>query len=158
MKLFIMRHGQAEPMSDPWPDSERRLTDDGIMEVRHASEWLQQQCELIEQCYTSPYQRAQETQKVMNERLNCQQVKVLDCLTPEKRVHETVTELAAEIAVAGVQSALVVTHMPLVSYLVAEIDKTQQPPIFSTAAIAEIEFDPSTGVGQLKQLMQPEHC
>ncbi|MEC7644255.1 phosphohistidine phosphatase SixA [Idiomarina sp.] len=158
MKLYIMRHGQAEPMSDPWPDSERRLTDEGITEVRHASEWLIQQCDVVEQCYTSPYQRARETQRVMNERLNCREVKVLDCLTPEKRVHETVTELAAELAIVGVKSALVVTHMPLVSYLVAEIDKTQQPPIFSTAAIAEIDFDPATGTGKLRQLMQPEHC
>ena len=158
MKLYIMRHGQAEPMSDAWPDSERRLTDEGITEVQQASEWLSQQCESLEQCYASPYRRAQETQNVMNERLNCQQLKTLSCLTPEKRVHETVTELAAEISVAGVTTALIVTHMPLVSYLVAEIDKAQQPPIFATAAIAKIEFDPQTGTGRLQQLMQPEHC
>ena len=51
MKLYIMRHGQAEPMSDAWPDSERRLTDEGITEVQQASEWLSQQCESLEDAH-----------------------------------------------------------------------------------------------------------
>jgi len=39
----------------------------------------------------------------------------------------------------------VISHLPLVGYLVAELCTAQVPPMFVTSAMAAVELDDSTG-------------
>jgi phosphohistidine phosphatase len=48
----------------------------------------------------------------------------------------------------GVSSALVISHLPLVGYLVSELCPGETPPMFTTSAIANVTLD-ETGKGSL---------
>ncbi|MGL1957528.1 MAG: histidine phosphatase family protein [Colwellia sp.] len=50
---------------------------------------------------------------------------------------------------------LIISHMPLVSFLVAALTKGQSMPIFSTAAIVEIDYDMNKMQGTLVKMMSP---
>lgn len=54
----------------------------------------------------------------------------------------------------GVASVLVISHLPLVGYLVAELCPGETPPMFTTSAIASVTLDES-GKGQFNWQMSP---
>jgi len=54
----------------------------------------------------------------------------------------------------GVTSALVISHLPLVGYLVAELCPGETPPMFSTSAIANVTLS-ETGAGVFNWQMSP---
>ena len=51
------------------------------------------------------------------------------------------------LAKTGVGSVLVISHLPLVGYLVSELCPEEAPPMFATSAIAGVSFDISTERG-----------
>ena len=53
------------------------------------------------------------------------------------------------------QSLLVMSQLPLVGYLTAELVAGLQPPMFLTSAIAAIDYDPQTGSSKLLWQHQP---
>ncbi len=56
----------------------------------------------------------------------------------------------------GVASALVISHLPLVGYLVSELCPGETPPMFTTSAIANVTLD-ETGKGVFNWQMSPCH-
>jgi phosphohistidine phosphatase len=54
----------------------------------------------------------------------------------------------------GVASVLVISHLPLVGYLVAELCPGETPPMFTTSAIANVTLDES-GKGVFNWQMSP---
>ncbi len=54
----------------------------------------------------------------------------------------------------GVASVLVISHLPLVGYLVAELCPGETPPMFTTSAIASVTLDES-GNGTFNWQMSP---
>lgn len=54
----------------------------------------------------------------------------------------------------GVASALVISHLPLVGYLVSELCPGETPPMFTTSAIANVTLD-ETGKGVFNWQMSP---
>ena len=66
--------------------------------------------------------------------------------------------VALRIQQHGYESVVLVSHMPLVSYLVHELDASVQPPIFPTAGIAVVDFSPETLRGKFQQLLIAERC
>jgi len=54
-----------------------------------------------------------------------------------------------------VKSALVISHLPLVGYLVSELRPQEAPPMFATSAIACVEFDPAQSEGKLLWQVSP---
>ncbi|GHE80289.1 phosphohistidine phosphatase SixA [Thalassotalea profundi] len=154
MQLFVMRHGQANPFGKA--DAERALTKCGFDEVDKIGQWLAIANHKIDKVLVSPYMRAQQTAKQL---IKSSGIKVplntIDFITPEGNAAQVHDYIDGVFASEEVERVLIVSHMPLVSYLVAELIKEQNAPIFQTAAIAHIEYDPSTMKGRLIQIMSP---
>ena len=58
------------------------------------------------------------------------------------------------LANEGIATALVISHLPLVGYLVSELCPGETPPMFTTSAIASVTLDES-GKGQFNWQMSP---
>lgn len=163
-----MRHGEAQHViGSQLADAQRPLTQQGQVEANLMGQWLSNMQIELNQVFVSPYLRAQQTcntllstmkasDKVPADVVNLQAT-TLDFITPmgdAKQVHDYLDGLFAELA-SHEQSLLIVAHMPLVSYLVAELTQTENAPIFSTAAIAHIDYDVNAMSGELIRLVSP---
>ncbi len=148
MRIFVMRHGQAQAMASS--DQSRELTAHGQNEVGNMAKSLSQQKHQFDAIYVSPYIRAQQTAIIVkNTLITSPSLTTLNFITPEdsaKQMHDYIDGVFADNAQ---QKILIVSHMPLVSYLVAEFTCGQHAPLFQTASIAEIEYDVITMKGQL---------
>lgn len=145
-----MRHGEAEPLLSQ--DAQRALTLQGQQEVKQMANWLATAYAPFDYIWVSPYLRTQQTAALV--------------LEAQGRPCQLVTrpELVPEGAVAAVQNAidlllaeqpfarvLLVSHMPLVSFLVEGFTEPGRTPIFTTAAVSCIDYDPVRGGKLLEQ-------
>lgn len=153
MQVFIMRHGDAA--LNAASDSVRPLTECGCDESRLMAAWLKTQVESIDSVLVSPYLRAEQTLAVVGKELSFTgKTEILPELTPggdAERVADYLNMLAGE----GVSSVLVISHLPLVGYLVSALCPQESPPMFSTSAIASITLDVLTGKGTLNWQKSP---
>ena len=152
MQVFIMRHGDAA--LDAASDSVRPLTTHGCDESRLMASWLKGQKVEIERVLVSPFLRAEQTLEEVGDCLNLpSSAEVLPELTPCGDVGLVGAYLQA-LTNEGVASVLVISHLPLVGYLVAELCPGETPPMFTTSAIASVTLDES-GKGQFNWQMSP---
>ncbi|EMU1128115.1 TPA: phosphohistidine phosphatase SixA [Citrobacter koseri] len=152
MQVFIMRHGDAA--LDAASDSVRPLTSCGCDESRLMANWLKGQKVDIERVLVSPFLRAEQTLDVVGECMNLPgNVDVLPELTPCGDVGMVCAWLQT-LANEGVASVLVISHLPLVGYLVSELCPGETPPMFTTSAIASVTLDES-GKGIFNWQMSP---
>lgn len=108
----------------------------------------------IERVLVSPFLRAEQTLDVVGECMNLPTgVDVLPELTPCGDVGLVSAYLQA-LANEGVATALVISHLPLVGYLVSELCPGETPPMFTTSAIASVTLDES-GKGVFNWQMSP---
>ena len=157
-----MRHGEAQtPISHTQQsDSQRKLTKQGEFEAQLMSNWFEKNQLNIGQLWVSPFVRAQQTCALVSKSMHVE-AQTLDFITPSgdpKKVHDYIDGVltAASEQKDGDNKALfIVSHMPLVSYLVAELTQYQAAPIFATAAIAEIDYNVETMQGSLTRLVSP---
>ncbi|AXU94277.1 phosphohistidine phosphatase SixA [Erwinia persicina] len=153
MQVFIMRHGDAA--LDAASDSVRPLTHCGCDETRQMANWLNGQSVDIERVLVSPYLRARQTLNTVREVLPLPEGEdVLPELTPGGDPGLVACYLQV-LANEGATSALVISHLPLVGYLVAELCPQEAPPMFATSAIACIEFDAENATGKLAWQVSP---
>ncbi|MWV13507.1 phosphohistidine phosphatase SixA [Pseudomonas sp. R-28-1W-6] len=130
MKLWLLRHGEAEPRARS--DAERVLTEHGRKEVRHAAKHLRERP--LEQILVSPYRRAQQTAELVREKLGLQlPLTTLDWLTPDddpRQVLRRLDEFTAE-------ELLIVSHNPLLGALAGLLvhGHLQQPFTLHTASL-----------------------
>ncbi len=151
-KFFIMRHGDAA--LDAASDSVRPLTTNGCDESRLMANWLKGQKVEIERVLVSPFLRAEQTLEEVGDCLNLpSSAEVLPELTPCGDVGLVSAYLQA-LTNEGVASVLVISHLPLVGYLVAELCPGETPPMFTTSAIASVTLDES-GNGTFNWQMSP---
>ena len=133
MKLWVLRHGEAEPYGSR-PDSERTLTAHGREEVlRSAARLMGQPVTAI---YASPYLRAQETAQLVREALGFEpEIRTVDWLTPETDPDKVAEQLVS------VSDVLLVSHNPLVGNLLSYLQHGAgyPPEKVSTAGLAELE-------------------
>ncbi|WP_265671309.1 phosphohistidine phosphatase SixA [Klebsiella grimontii] len=152
MQVFIMRHGDAA--LDAASDSVRPLTVCGCDESRQMATWLKGQKVDIERVLVSPFLRAEQTLEIVGECMNLpKDVDVMPELTPCGDVGMVSAYLQA-LANEGVATALVVSHLPLVGYLVSELCPGETPPMFTTSAIACVTLD-ANGKGEFNWQMSP---
>lgn len=134
-----MRHGDAT--LDAASDSVRPLTSCGCDESRLMANWLKGQKVDIERVLVSPFLRAEQTLDVIGDCMNLPaQVDVLPELTPCGDVG-LVSAYLQTLANKGFGSVLVISHLPLVGYLVSELCPGETPPMFTTSAIANVTLD-----------------
>lgn len=154
MKIFIMRHGEAEHYAAS--DAERSLTEKG----RSASTAVARTC--VEQGYVqfdmvlvSPYLRAQQTWQEVSRSFSAKQIQTCEDITPYGESSHVADYVAAIAEVQGLDSILLVSHLPLVGYLTAEFVPDMAPPMFPTSGIACIEYDLAKRRGKLIFNIQP---
>ncbi|VVJ57743.1 Phosphohistidine phosphatase sixA [Klebsiella pneumoniae] len=117
--------------------------------------WLKGQKVDIERVLVSPYLRAEQTLDIVGECMNLpKHVDVMPELTPCGDVGMVSAYLQA-LANEGVATALVVSHLPLVGYLVSELCPGETHPMFTTSAIACVTLD-ADGKGEF--LWQKSPC
>lgn len=152
MQLYIMRHGEAQEYASS--DELRALNERGCEEVIHVAGLLKQ--EAFDVIIVSPYVRAQQTAKLMDENnLNTTQVITSDLITPfgsPEKVHNFLDALLLE---KNYQKVLIVSHMPLISLLLAELTVENNMPIFQTAAVAKVEYQTHNMQGHFIEMLCP---
>lgn len=144
MKFYLMRHGEAE-YSAP-SDAERKLTHRGIelLKVRLAA--AKAQFNDVSCIIHSPYLRALGTAQVVSESLNVIELISSDLWTPESDAQKALSSLENYTD----QVPLVVTHMPVVSYVEALCcdGDFSFPRSFSCGEISAITAEwPAVGLG-----------
>ncbi|QBH96999.1 phosphohistidine phosphatase SixA [Limnobaculum zhutongyuii] len=155
MQVFIMRHGEASYHADS--DPARNLTERGCKETAQMTRWLRQKIAEIDWVLVSPYVRAQQTLDVVKHEFplsSSSTIETFSALTPGGDAMLSADYLMT-LAQDGVNSVLVVSHLPLVGYLVSELCGGIYPPMFSTSAVAAITLDAETGRGSLDWQQTP---
>lgn len=154
MQIFVMRHGQAKMIAPS--DALRPLTENGVKEAKIMGQWLLENSLSFDCVFVSPYLRAQQTADAVISQLgNVCKRQTLSIITPEDSAKDVHDYLDAVCAVEQYQKILLVSHMPLVSYLVAELSSDNTMPIFQTGSVAQIDYDTDKMHGELIRLMSP---
>ena len=164
-----MRHGEAENIVGE--DSLRPLTTKGMLEAKKMGFWLAHHKSTLMKVFVSPYLRAQQSCAKVSEAiqktslLNEISPETLDFITPSgnaRQVHDFIDGLLQrndylpeEQNLNQNQAVLFVSHMPFVSYLVAELTDSLNMPIFSTGAIAIIDYNIKKMQGRLVDMVLP---
>ncbi|ANT67758.1 phosphohistidine phosphatase SixA [Aeromonas hydrophila] len=144
MKIYIMRHGQAGMNAKT--DEQRPLTEQGIEESIHMARWLAPQLgDQLDRVIHSNYLRAKQTwQSICSELPKAGAVEESGDITPygdPTFVASYLTALAAKH-----DSILMVSHLPLVGYLVQSLCPAAGAPMFATSGLACIEWQDGKGV------------
>lgn len=153
--LYIVRHGEAEPMSKA--DELRELTEHGRWEAKRTALWLKTQVSRCDYVYSSPYIRAQQTKDIiLSQGIPSAHEEVITELTPEGDAKRVTDYVLANIEVSEDKdiNIICVSHMPLVSYFIGEL--TGYTPIMATAGVAKIKIDLDKWSGLLETLLAPE--
>jgi len=165
MQIFIMRHGEAANVAGD--DSLRPLTAQGINEAKIMGQWLLQKKTKLIDVFVSPYIRAQQTcdnvsSLLLKANLLVNPPETVNFITPSgnaQHVHDFLDGLLSqrqEIDNNKDFGVLFVSHMPFVSYFVAELTDKNKMPIFPTGAIAVIDYDTKRMQGELMRLISPD--
>lgn len=153
MQIFIMRHGEAA--IDAASDALRPLTERGKRESIEMAEWMTKQGHTIDYVLVSPYLRAQQTLDAVKADLVLpNKIETDEGLIPGGNPSHIAHYLRA-LGDTGYKNILVISHLPLVGYVVAELCPAVCAPMFSTSTIACVDFDLSKGTGGLLWQVSP---
>ena len=151
MRLWLLRHGEAEPQAAS--DAARELTAHGRQEVQQAAAQLLGRP--LTAIMASPYVRAQQTAELVRLELGFSgSVQTVSWLTPDSDPRDALKYLDerehAEV--------LLVSHQPLIGALGGLLvhGHRQEPLPMRTASLAELEGDiPAAGLMELLALIHP---
>lgn len=153
VNLVIMRHGEAVAQSSQ--DSQRQLNARGEAEVEKMSAWLAKVYPHFDYVLASPFVRAQQTASLMLAQQGpATQLQTIAELVPEGDCQQVQLYVDALLSENPSARILIVSHMPLVSFLVETFTRAGNTPIFDTAALVCIEY-PVAGSGVLLEKMAP---
>ncbi|MCU4674808.1 phosphohistidine phosphatase SixA [Catenovulum sp. 2E275] len=151
MQLFIVRHGEAE--FETKPDSSRQLNSNGQQECESTGHWIAEQCTDFDIALVSPFVRAQQTWNALQKQgVTSKQLVTLQELTPDSDAEKAACVIKAYSQ--GLNKVIVVSHLPLVCFLVDEF-VTETCPLFATGSTALIEIDEEDIKGHLLTLVSP---
>lgn len=154
MKIFIMRHGEAGLLASS--DAERTLTPRGKSEsIAAITQSLVKMPTQIDKVLVSPYVRAQETWQAISSMLKVTSVELSEDITPYGQSEQVYEYLCAMAEEEGLQTVMLVSHLPLVGYLTAEFVADIPAPMFPTSGLACIEFDLESKRGELLWQIKP---
>jgi phosphohistidine phosphatase len=138
MQLFLMRHGESG--FDAPSDRERTLTHHGRYQTGQMANLLSSKISQLDLVLISPYLRAQQTWQVLSKHLpKPRKSVVLDDITPSGDPKTAADVILAYAEQYKADNVLVVTHMPIVGFLVSELVAGIEPPIFATSAFVQID-------------------
>lgn len=152
MQIFILRHGQAEPQKTT--DEVRQLTDKGRADVVQSAEQSIKELISVQQIWSSPLVRAQQTAAIVRELLSTQGV-VVEVHTTDFIVPEAKPEfLFSHLQEITVQSLLLTSHLPFVGEFI-DVFCGSEPGFHAmhTSSLACIDYDiAAPSLGRLRWL------
>lgn len=152
MKIFVLRHGQAEAQQTT--DEARNLTQKGRLDVASSSQYSLAELTQVQEIWASPLVRAQQTAEIVRDTLAEQGVQLniftTDLITPESNPSELFDLLQS----SKLNSILLASHMPFVGGF---LDVFCGSPLgyhtFNTSSLALVECDiPAKSCGNLRWL------
>ncbi|PKF79026.1 phosphohistidine phosphatase SixA [Vibrio sp. vnigr-6D03] len=154
MKIFIMRHGEAETFANS--DAERALTSRGVNQSVLVAKACAEQGEAeFSKVLVSPYLRAQQTWNAIKQYLTTSDQETSDDITPYGKSDDVFEYICAAAQVQNLESVLLVSHLPLVGYLTAEFVSDMTPPMFPTSGLVCIDFDLEKRKGEMLWHIHP---
>lgn len=128
MKLYLMRHGQAEsPQIDPL----QGLTSAGREAVKHIAQQCVSRGACFEQAFHSEKERARQTAEIMTGIIAPAVVpQLLTGLKPNDDPHLLLSEVNR-----WQQDTLITSHLPLIPGLLALLCAGSQRPVFEPASV-----------------------
>jgi len=150
MKIFILRHGDAEPITAEHTDKHRCLSSKGFEQLHLVSNWMKQHQYHPELILSSPYKRCRQTAETIQQDLSKQQseevlipIEFEDCLIYGSDPLQTL----ARVMALEVESLLLCSHMPLVSELAHMFAPGAMIMGFRTAELVKIRYDKASQHG-----------
>lgn len=153
MQIFIMRHGQAATYADS--DAKRPLTSQGVLEAELMGKWMVKMAISPDMVWVSPYVRAQQTFEHLSKSVDVKLHQTNSLITPSGSASEVHDLIDGELADSDIKQLLLVSHMPIVSYLTSALTAHQQAPLFQTAGVVEIEYDVKAMKGDFVRMVSP---
>ncbi|VFP80105.1 phosphohistidine phosphatase SixA [Candidatus Erwinia haradaeae] len=156
MKLFLMRHGEADLLS--CSDFSRPLTARGYSESYKIANWLRIKNINIQQALVSPYLRAQQTLSVLCEvfpLITTNQINTLHELRPSGESSQVLSYLRLlnnKIA----QSVIIISHLPFIHSLLTEIFLNESKIILPPSSIAYIDLHFYFLLNKLQWIISPK--
>lgn len=150
---MLMRHGEASPNFRD--DINRSLTTHGFIETQNSGVWLKDTVHSIDKAIVSPYLRAQQTFDMVSSIVPVLHREDNSDVIPSGNaslVQDYVNVLLQE---SQISSLLIVSHMPLVSYLLDSFCGRLESRIFSTASIALLDYDPEKNSADIVAFHNP---
>lgn len=155
MKLFFLRHGEAEYKAPT--DFERELTDGGVDTAKAVGLFCRKAKIPFSAVYSSPLVRAKQTATLVLNEIPKVQMEETEFLTPDsdpKNLFGLLKSFTAESRI------LLVTHEPFASACISTLISGNESAriIMKPCSFACVEIDgvPSRGNGKLLWLMNPE--
>jgi len=154
VNIVIMRHGEAEPLT--MQDSQRQLNTRGKRETLQMAQWLQNCYSTFTHVWASPYLRTNQTAQILlsKQGADCL-LETQNDLVPDGNPALVMNLIDARLSEQPDARILLVSHMPLVSFLVETLTQPGQTPVFSTASLCCIEYQPATG-GRILEKVAPQ--
>lgn len=152
MKIYIMRHGEAQMFAPS--DEARELTPKGRLESRVVMQKVEYK--VFDLVLVSPYIRAQQTWQEVASLVEAKKVETSDEITPYGDSESVAEYIKAVAEVSNIESVLLVSHLPLVGYLTAEFATGMQAPMFATSSIACVDYSLETQSGELLWHLQAD--
>ncbi len=138
MQVLIMRHGQARPQAAT--DAERNLTSRGEEEAWAQGNWLKSQSLVPNPVFVSPYRRTRQTAaQVLASLPGASEPVFLDELVPHGDLQAVANLVNGYLGTE--QTLLLISHMPLVAYLVEALVPGHAPQAFATAQVVWLKED-----------------
>ncbi|WP_386686047.1 phosphohistidine phosphatase SixA [Lonepinella sp. MS14437] len=153
MKIFIMRHGEAEMFAKS--DKDRPLTEFGEQSSSNQGAWLKETAAQFDKVLVSPYIRTKQTFEYINNIFDdklTERTEIWDAITPYGKA-EVIVDYLSVLFDEDIQQILIVSHLPLVGEIVAELCGKNNVS-FLPATIAEIDWDGE--IGKLIQTKNPQ--
>lgn len=149
MKLFLMRHGQAEPFGLT-EDFQRQLTDVGRMMVSQQVNKRRDLLASAELIVHSPYVRTCQTAEIASALLGDLPMVESDLITPDSDPQAALALLERYAQ----QEVIYVTHNPFVGYLIGLLrdgeGRSVEPMDVAMLALLEADW-PAAGLAVLKK-------
>ncbi len=162
MKLFIMRHGEAEPFMQP--DADRELTVKGAHDAQSLGKKLKAESVQLDSIVISPFVRTRQTLDNFQVEFCSNTNNVIDSAITPNGIPDDVYELLSGFDENS--CVMLISHLPLVSILIADLvagakSNVHQYPM-APASLAEIDIEHcgshiSSGCGVLKRLISPPY-
>lgn len=150
--LFIIRHGHSEPLQAN--DHLRQLTDIGRSQAQDVGQFLKAQAHGKVGLITSPYVRTMQSADIIKAQLEGVDFEqVSDDFVPSAEPQVAADYIQALMNLhQDIDTWLVVSHMPFVSYFVAQFCADKMP-IFDTCSVAQLSVPLEGSVGQWQHMI-----